>query len=315
MNGYTFHYLVGCTPWTWKCRWQVQLDHVRATYAPNASSQLWVLFVDGDSFVVEPTSSLSPYLRPTDGNPVQLHWRENGEVTASCLLARMGHPSAEDFISRWMNKSFTAANADNGDLLELLLEISTLPSEGSRNETAACLRLRREGADYGLFNSCFFSAFRDSPDRFDTLRRVGVTIHWPGAGFWRSLECGGFVGYEDRLRVLAGDVIGHGCKRQSRYFNKSDTCAGVLRLNSLKQRDTPSEEARSLARRCLHLAHGCFVAADVGRAPAGDRNLCQELIREASCNCTAPHMLGGAPCNLREPGPLKKWLTSLLRGG
>lgn len=139
----------------------------------------WIVATDADVVPVNYSKPLVPFLE-VPGIDVHLHLRpDTVEPTAAFVGLRGNSVFARSFLRRWValgSGLHKAANFDNGDLLQVLLE------HISPNDAIVCSALRpRVGvvnADWGLGYGTFRRCFARAVFRCDVVHHDGPGLRW-----------------------------------------------------------------------------------------------------------------------------------------
>lgn len=227
----------------------------------------WLIAADGDVVPIGFHRNVMDILNGLDGGvDVVLHNRIDGEVHASVVAFRTSSKFARCFLEEWIRWGDAAGpNFDNGDLLELTLQVldPLLWQE--------CTGMR--GLDYrGRFISCFARIYERIVQGL--VPRTPLRILFPFEGFVREFMENG------PTHVCYGcDVFGHSFKGIGRFFFEPyfDSC---LQLPSRPLLDAcyrhhievSSQATLQLARKhCLWHYPACVAPATRSSAP---KNIC-----------------------------------------
>ena len=119
----------------------------------------WVVHIDADTIPLDYSLPLSGIV--DEGYDVIVQWMDNGQLAAGGVVFKNTAKSWL-FMDRWISKGNVTdppgagPNADNGDLVELLTEMSGYDCSALSN--ASISELRR--SNFQTFHKCFMDAFK-----------------------------------------------------------------------------------------------------------------------------------------------------------
>jgi len=167
----------------------------------------WLIGADGDVIPIGFNRNVMDYLDKYTEADVVFHNRETDEVHASLVAFRTNSIFARCFLDSWIERGHSrqAPNYDNGDLLEVVLEVL------APELYATCKPIRD---DYTRFIQCFAEVLGQY--QRSTTKPAPIKILWPLEGFLREFNQMG----DCSLKCYEPDVFVHGAKDLGETFSE-----------------------------------------------------------------------------------------------
>ncbi len=249
----------------------------------------WIFGADTDLVPINFENNYQINIRKIEGRAlVILHARRNHEVTASFVGFKTSDRFAQCFHHHWVSLGANPGpNSDNGDLLQLLLQIA------APNLYDKCTLMRAQ--NYDKFIECFseiFGLFLKAETESPLNGGIGpygvpIKIFMPLEGMWRSFEGqrpeNGIVdGVQAHHHLLESDTFVHGFKHIGGFFgdNRDVYNCRLDRMNKLGPREIwwNSDQTLQLAKLCCFIKYrGCY--------RSNSSHIISDNICEKSKNC------------------------------